>query len=182
MKGFLLLAALLLAAGVATSAGATSLNWDVTSVGDSTIYTYILDSTETGDYITSLHVYAPCKPNIVKAWSASEGWSFDSADDPDTGGADFYWYANDPAVNALADGDTLQVSFTVPLTAEQVDDFIVPTYLGNWGYESSNYAEWGVLVSFPSVPVPGASPAVPEPSGILALGAGITLMKLRQRK
>lgn len=170
-----------LAVFVASAAPATTVGWDVTTNADHTTYTYSLTSTEFSDLITSFHVYAPMDPSLVTAWTTDNGWLFAVEPDAEIGGADIYWWADDPAAQGLAYGAGLQVSMTVPAHLSRDDNFVVPGYLGNWGYETYNFAGWGVLVSFPPVPVPVGTAPVPEPASVLALASGLTLLRLRRR-
>ena len=181
MKGLLSLAVVtVLVVFVASAAAATTVGWDVSAAGDHTTYTYTLTSSEFNDLITSLHVYAPMTPSLVTSWTAENGWLFATEPDPETGGADIYWWADDPGAQGLAYGASLQASMTVPAWLSRDDNFVVPGYLGNWGYETYNFAGWGVLVSFPAVPVPVGT--VPEPVSLLALASGCTLLGLLRRR
>ena len=171
------LVVLVASAGMATTAGAI-----VETVGDSTTYTYTVTSSELNDLITSFHVYAPLHPSLVVGWEAENDWLFTVDADPEIDGADIYWSAPDPVEDGLAYGQTMHVSMTVPSTTSTDNNFIVPGFLGNWGYETYNYAGYGVFVSFPPVPVPVGQDPFPEPASLVALAFGCAAFVARRRR
>ncbi len=171
------LVVLVASAGMATTAGAI-----VETVGDLTTYTYTITSSELNDLITSFHVYAPLHPSLVVGWEAENDWLFAVDADLEIDGADIYWWAPDPVEDGLPYGQTVQVSMTVPSTTSTDYNFIVPGFLGNWGYETYNFAGWGVLVSFPPVPVPVGQASLPEPASLAALAFGCAVLAARRRR
>jgi len=151
-------AALVLLAAVA--AGASSVDYSVFSDGILTTYNYALTSDEAADSITSFHVYAPIVHTLINGWSDTSGWEFATDIDPETEGADIYWYASDIDADSLAYGDVLHVTMTAPASSNTIYNYVVPDFLGNWGYETYQWAGFGVFVMMPSVPVPSYSPSL----------------------
>lgn len=167
---------------LAAGASATTVTHAVATVGDTTTFTYTLTSGESSDFITSFHVYAPTDWALLSGWSITPGWEFAADLDAETGGADAYWYAVNPVQGGLAFGRVLQVVLTAPSTLRVKPDYVVPGYLGNWGFETLVWAGCGPFVMTGSVPVPeGAAPAVPEPGSILVLAAGCAAIRLSLR-
>ena len=177
MKVSLLIAAVL-AILIPMAASATTLGWQMATTGGTTTYTYTLNSSESGDSIISLHVYAPISPLFVTSGSADRGWAFTVGTDSETGCADIYWAAPDPLTQGLPDHGTMSMWMNVPSWTTPVFDYALPDCLGNWGYETLLYQDWGVLVSFPSVAVPAGvtAPAVPEPATVAGMVMGVGLL------
>jgi len=173
MKGKFIVAFAVLAVFIASAATATSLGCLVNTSGNLTTYTYTLRSTELGDYIISLHLYAPLDPLYIKQNTGPSNWLFGAVIDPDPEvGTDIYWAADNPDTDGLANGRSLTFTLTVPSTCQKNDTYIVPGCFGNWGYETQNWAG-DVVVSFPSVSVPES---VPEPASLMAVIMGCGLM------
>ncbi len=159
---------------IVSAACATSVSWNVVTSSLETTYTYTFLSTEYEDVITSFHIYAPVDPMAVFQPESSAGWNFDATIDEETGGADLCWSAPSAAAG-LAYGNSLQLSIAVPAYYGRVDDYILPGCLGNWGYVTRNYAQWGVLISIPPIPVPMGVPSLPEPASAAVLVAGCAM-------
>ena len=177
MRKTLLLLATVLAV-LCASAAVASVDWNVTTIGDTTTYSYFFTNTEEdSDSFISLHVFAPMNASLIKNWSADDGWGFATDIDLETGDADIYWYSLDPDNTALNFGDSLQVSFNVPKELPTITNHEMPGALGNWGYETYDWAGFGVWVMMPSVPVPGSSaPSYPEPISVITLASGLGML------
>ena len=161
------------------AASATTLGCVKSSAGDLTTYTYTIRSTEYDDSITSVHIYAPLSLGLIKAYTMPAHWSFEAALDPEPGvGADIYWYAADYDLYGIPNLGSGVFSFTVPSWTSTDNSHIVPGTFGNWGYETASYPG-DVLISFPSVPVPAG---VPEPTSLITLALGCSLMARLRRK
>lgn len=171
MKTRIVIALAVLAIMVASAASATTLGCTKATAGNQTTYTYTITSTEYGDLITAVHIYAPLDIGLILGNTKPAHWSFDALVDPDPEvGADIYWYVDE--TYAIANGGKGIFSLTVPSWTTTVNDHVVPGCFGNWGYETASWPG-DVLVAFPSIAVPaGAAAAVPEPSSLLALCAG----------
>ena len=66
-----IVAALVVLVVVAVSpSSATSLTGTKSTVGNLTTYTYNVTSTELGDYVTAVHVYAPLSVSLISAHTA----------------------------------------------------------------------------------------------------------------
>lgn len=155
---------------VASAASATSLSGLRTISGDLTTYTYTVSSTEVGDYITSVHIYAPLSTELIRGYTAPPHWSFHAATDPDPNvGTDISWYADDYDLYGIANLGSAVFTLTVPSWTNTETGHIVPGCFGNWGYETQS---WATLISFPSVPVPEG---VPEPTSLITLMIGCVI-------
>ena len=82
MKAWSVAVLTVLAVVAASAASATTLGCNISTVGNLTTYTYTLTSTEYGDYITSLHVYAPIPLDVINGWTAPGNWLFDASHGP----------------------------------------------------------------------------------------------------
>ncbi|MCL5104392.1 MAG: PEP-CTERM sorting domain-containing protein [Armatimonadetes bacterium] len=181
MKRTLLVAALVVLATTATLAE-TTVGWDYTTIGDLTIYTYLLMNGETNDTILSFHVYAPMDYRQIVDWTADNGWGFAASANPSTGGADFSWYVEPGAAAGLASGEMLMVSITTPSSIETNENYLVPGTFGNWGCE---FATWpgSVPIMSSTVAVPQTLiVSTPEPASLLTLCAGCLGVWIRRRK
>ena len=67
---------------------------------------------------------------------------------------------------------------TAPASSNTIYNYVVPDFLGNWGYETYQWAGFGVFVMMPSVPVPQGTP---EPVGALVLAAGCAFLTRRMK-
>ena len=184
MKARLVVALAVLAVVVASAASATSLTCAVNTVGNLTTYTYTLTSSEPGDYVTSLHLFALIDPELIMGNNGPSNWLFDAFIDPEPGvGADIYWYASDYDLFGIPNGAVTQFSLTVPSWTTTDTQHVVPGCFGNWGYECKNWPG-AVIVSYPSIEVPcgTTTPAVPEPASatVLLLGLAALARKLRR--
>ncbi|MEN6356421.1 MAG: hypothetical protein ABFD83_04975 [Armatimonadota bacterium] len=162
-----------------------SIGCDVQSSGGNTTYTYsYLNTEESSDTITALHVYAPVDSTLITGWSADTGWSFSVEVDP-TGASDIYWYTSNPIVSGIDYGEILTASMTVPSAyTTKVDDYVLEDFpVGNWGYDS--FTSGGTLVMLGSVAVPSGSapevPETPEPASIVALICGCAALVARRK-
>lgn len=182
MKRKILILATVLVALAAVPAMGTTVEHLVITQGGWTTYTYTLTSDENNDFVTSFHVYAPTLASVITDHMTPSGWSFDIAPDPDSGGIDIYWYANDPLENGLMFGGKLDFGITTPDTVPIASDYVVPGFLGNWGYETYNWSGWGVLVMPWSIPVPSGEAPVPEPLGFAAVAVGCILLAPWRRR
>lgn len=179
MKSRIVVALVLLAIMVASAASATTLGCLKTTTGNQTTYTYTLTSSEIGDYITSLHIYAPLSPGLIQDHSSLANWSFDAIVDPDPEvGTDIYWCADDIELYGLSNGTVQQFSITVPSWTSIDNNHILPGCLGNWGYDTESWPGY-TLISFPSVSVPEG---VPEPGSIMILAVGCCGLMARMRR
>ena len=158
-----------LALVVASTASATSLTGIRTVNGGLTTYTYTLTSTESGDLIACLHIFAPLPASLIQSYTAPSNWSFSAAldSDPDYG-TDLCWSANDPRLHGVGSNGTAVFSLTVPSSTATGSGRILPGCFGNWGYETQSWPG-ALTISFPSVPVPEG---VPEPTSLIALAFG----------
>lgn len=180
MKATLAVAAAL-AVLVPVGAFANSLGTEIVTTGGSTTYNYTLTSNEDFDYLTSLHVYSPIPISLITGGSSEGGWTFDVGIDDETGWTDIFWYAPDPESDALEPGGSIVCSLVVPSSTWPHTGYTIPGTQGNWGYETYFFAELGVWVDMPSVPVPmGVATAVPEPASIAALLLGIGCLVRRR--
>lgn len=172
-----------LAMFVTSTAMATNVGWNVLSNSNSTQYTYTFTSTEVNDFVNVFHVFAPLNPELITEWGADREWLFGYDTTAAEGVWDFFWFALDSS-NELPKGSTMSVGFTVPAGLTQLDSCKLPGYLGNWGYETRNFADYGITYGATSVGVPSSSPLAntPEPMSIFALGAGLIGMALKRRK
>jgi len=168
----LLIAVLVVLTLPAAQADETTVGWDYTTIGDSTIYTYILLSGSTEDIVTSFHVYAPCDYRLIQDWTADEGWGYEAIRDQETGGADLCWYCPAGVANGLDAGGMLMVSITTGSNIPTNEDYVLPGCLGNWGYEVAGWAG-SVAIMPSSVAVPQSFVTTPEPSGLIALVSGL---------
>lgn len=173
---------IVLAMLAAPAAMATEAYWDVASLGGQNIYSYVFMSTEESDVLTSFHVYAPIDPSDILDWSADAGWSFSASIDSESGAADLCWHADNPA-SGLQSYDFLQVSISTATSLSTDENYNLQYYLGNWGYNTLNFADQypTVMDSIVGVPTKRLS-EVPEPASLLALIAGCAMLKLRRRK
>ena len=170
---------------LATPAVATTVTWNVTPDGGSTVYDYILTSEETADLVTSLHIYAPTNSAAITSWNTQEGWQFVAEPDTESDGLDIYWYTDDPETYGLPSGQSLHFQYTTPSSIPTSYDYVAPDYLGNWGYETFDWAFYGVLVMSSSLPVPSGAltqAETPEPAGIAIIISGIAGMVFRRRR
>lgn len=183
MKSAILILAIAVVVSLASAATATTVGWNVTTSGNYLTYTYLLTSSEASDIITSFHIYAPTLPTLVLPNTAPVGWVFSSVVDDETGWADVSWTTTNTLTYGLSYGKTLQVSMKSLYSNPRIDTYKVPGYLGNWGYESANYAGWGAFTMFPSVPVPSGTSlaSVPEPGSLIALALGCLGLIFRKR-
>ena len=181
MKAWIVAALTILAIMAASAASATTLVGSKTTSGALTTYTYALSSTEYGDYITSVHVYAPLSVGLIAGNTGPVNWSFDAFMDPDPEvGTDIYWYADDYDLYGIPNAGHGVFSLTVPSWTSTDTNHIVPGCFGNWGYETASWPG-DVLVSFPSVPVPAG--AVPEPVSLMVVTVGCAAAAgLRRRR
>lgn len=179
----LLIAVLVVLTLPAAQADETEVGWDYITIGDSTVYTYILMSGSTEDIVTSFHVYAPCDYRLIQDWTADEGWAFEAVLDQETGGADLSWYCPAGVANGLDAGGMLMVSITTGSNIPTNEDYVLPGCLGNWGYEVAGWAG-SVAIMPSSVAVPQSFEPIPEPSGLIALvsGLGAVVAYRRRRK
>ncbi len=182
MKHKILVLFVVIAALMAVPAVGTNVEYVVITQGGYTTYTYTLTSYENYDLITSFHVYAPTLASVITGHIAPLGWNFEIAPDPESCGIDIYWFANDPLENGLPFGGRLNFSITTPNTVPIALDYVIPGYLGNWGYETYNWSGWGVVIMPWSVPVPSAEAPVPEPLGLVAFAAGFILFAPWRRR
>jgi len=180
MNARIVAALIILAAIAASAASATTLTGSKSTDGALTTYTYSLASTEFGDYITSVHVYAPLAVGLIQGYTGPVNWSFDAFMDPDPEvGADIYWYADDYDLHGIPNGGHATFALTVPSWTSTDNGYIIPGCFGNWGYETQSWPG-AVLVSFPCVPVPEG---VPEPACLIALATGcVALAGLRRAR
>lgn len=179
MKTSILIAITVLVMFATSAAMATTLDWMITPFGSNIIYTYTLNSTEYGDRITSLHLYAALSPSRIVSWTAPDGWLFDAVPDPDAG-RDIFWYVSDTSTEGLANLASMTVSLTVTSMSATESDYILPGCLSNWGYETANWLEWGVLID-PNGPVP-VPVDTPEPITLVSLLAGCGSLIFFRRK
>lgn len=163
-----------------------SIGCDVQSSGGNTIYTYsYLNTEESSDTVTALHIFAPVDPALITSWGADTGWNFSVEMDP-TGAADVYWYTDDPINHGIQYSGILTVSMTVPsVYTTTVSDYVLEDFpVGNWGYDS--FTSGGTLIMLGSVAVPSGSlpedPETPEPASIIALIGGCAALIARRRK
>lgn len=165
----------------ASAATATTLGCSKVIASNQTTYTYTITSTEYGDLITSVHIFAPLDPGLILGHTGPANWDFDVFIDPDPEvGSDIYWYADE--VYGISNGGHAAFSLTVPSWTSTDNDHIVPGCFGNWGYETASWPG-AVLVAFPSVPVPAGVSSVPEPTSLIALSSGCcALMAIIRRK
>jgi len=182
MKRKIILLTALLAALAAFPAMGTSVNHLVVTQDGWTTYIYTLTSDENNDLVTSFHVYAPTLASVITSHTTPPGWNFNIAPDPDSGGIDIYWYANDPLENGLPFGGQLNFSIVTPDTVPVVSNYVIPGFLGNWGYETYNWSGWGVLIMPWSIPVPSGEALVPEPMGLAVIAAGCVLLAPWRRR
>jgi|GEM_PF-1610628 len=179
MKAKIVVLLTMLAVMVASAASATTLGCVKSTAGSLTTYTYTISSTEYEDSITSLHIYAPLSIGLIQGYSMPAHWSFDALVDPEPGvGADIYWYADDYELYGIPNLGHSAFSLTVPSWTSTDNSHIIPGTFGNWGYETANYLG-DILISFPSVAVPAG---VPEPTSLIALAFGCSLMARLRRK
>lgn len=169
-KQVLAVVVLVLVVVLASVAAASTIDYDVLVSGGITTYTYSVTSEETGDLITRFHVYAPVPLELVSGWSVTDGWSFATGIDAETGDADVCWYADGQQTSGLADGETLTVVLTTNSSIPTLQGYSLPDCQGNWGYETQFWDGYGVWVLGPPVPVPQL---VPEPASLTALLTGI---------
>lgn len=178
----LLIAVLVVIALPAAQADETDVGWDYATVGDSTIYTYILMSGSAEDIVTSFHVYAPCDYRLITDWSADAGWGFEALRDEETGGTDLNWYCPIGVADGLSAGGMLTVSVTTSSSVPTNEEYVLPGCLGNWGYEVAGWAG-SVAIMPSSVAVPQSIVSTPEPSTLAALGSGLmAVMALRRKR
>jgi hypothetical protein len=168
-----------LAVMVVSAASATTLGGVKSTVGSLTTYTYTFTSTEFEDLVTSVHIYAPLSPELIRGHTMPAHWTYDVIIDPDPEvGTDIYWYA-DEELYAIPNGGKGTFTLTVPSWTSTDTGHIVPGCFGNWGYETASWPG-DVLVSFPSILVPAG---VPEPASLIVLAAGCGLLaRLRRRR
>lgn len=180
-----IVAALVVFVVVAVSpASATDLVGSKLTSGDLTTYTYTFTSTEYGDTITSVHIYAPLSVGLIQAHTGPANWSFDAFMDPDPEvGADIYWYANNYDTGGIPNGGHATLTLTVPSWTTCQEDFVVPGCFANWGFELQSWPD-SVMVWFDSVPVPvGTMAGAPEPGSFAALAVGcIAAIGMRRRR
>ena len=183
MKTALLIMLIVLAVSLGSAAMATTVGWSVSTSGIMNIYTYYLTSSEASDVITSFHIYAPTLPTNILPDTTPVGWRYLAEVDSETGGADISWTATNTSTYGLTYGKTLQVSMKASSSLPRLNNYSVPGYLGNWGYESANYAGWGAFTMFPAVAVPSGmtTASVPEPGSLAALALGCIGIILRKR-
>ena len=168
-----------LAIMVASAASATTLAGTQTADGGMTTYTYTLTSTELGDFITSLHVFAPLSVDLVRSYTAPENWSFSAEPYSDPAyGTDFCWYSDNPRLYGVGNNSSAVFSLTVPSSTCTDCSRALPGCFGNWGYETRSWPG-ALLVSFPAVPVPEG---VPEPTSLIALAFGCFLTANAHRR
>jgi hypothetical protein len=167
MNARIVAALIVLAATAASAASATTLTGSTNTDGALTTYTYSLASTESGDYITSVHVYAQLAVGLIQGYTGPANWSFDAFMDPEVG-ADIYWYADDYDLHGIPNGGHATFILTVPSWTTTNNSYVIPGCFGNWGYETLSWPG-AVLVSLPSVPVPEGAP---EPACLVALATG----------
>lgn len=168
----------------ASAASATTLGWTKVIAGNQTTYNYTLTSSEYGDFVTAVHIFAPLDPALILGHTGPANWDFDAFIDPDPEfGTDIYWYTDE--AHGIANGGRTSFSLSVPSWTSTKNDYIPPGYgySGNWGYETANWSG-SVLVSFPSVPVPQGAQAAstPEPTSLLALCVGCCGFLVRIRR
>jgi hypothetical protein len=181
MKLLMLFALLLALTAAVPVAGETIVGWDYITMGDSTIYTYILISGESSDIITSFHVYAPVDYGLITDWTADDGWAFEATVDEETGGSDLCWYTPEGVASGLAPGGLLMVTVSTPFTVPTNEEYELPGCFGNWGYEVSSWPG-SVTVMLGSVAVPQSLTTVPEPASMAALAMGIVGLVARRRR
>lgn len=181
---YILSVVFILASAFPSAAAITSTQWGISTNNDITTYTYKLTSGESGDWITAFHVYAPILPGDIVDFSAPTGWLFTAEPDSEEEGlADIYWKIEDGEDFGLGYGQKLEVSFSVPSTFSTMQDYKIPGFLGNWGFESYLWEGWGVTVMFPPVPVPyTTTTAAPEPCSLAAVGFGILFLRAFRKK
>lgn len=167
---------------VCAPVAATTVEHTLFTQGGITTYNYVLTSDENSDLVTSFHLYAPTQAELVTGWTTAPGWEFSIDPDPESGGVDIYWEVVDPISNGIGFGERLDISISTSSDVPTVNDFVVPGFLGNWGYETYNWAGWGVLVMPWSVPVPSGVEPTPEPLGLIALGVGCALLAPWRRR
>ncbi len=177
-----LLLAAVLAAALTCPAWATAVDYSVSTAGGYTSYLYYLTSDELGDLVTSFHVYAPTDAASILAISAEPGWLSSVDPDPE-GGVDIWWYPDTSITEGLASGDRLDVAIATSAAIPTTRDYRLPGFLGNWGYETRDWAMFGVLIMDESIPVPQGAAVTPEPVGFMVLVAGcLALAPWRRRK
>lgn len=165
----------------ATSVSAYDIDWDVTTIGNLNIYTYMFTSGGEVSNMTGFYVYSPAATSVFSDLSNTNGWSHTINVDDVTGGSELYWYAED-INNGLGEGDSIQVSYVTSADIPILNDWVPEEgYAGNWGYE------WDMLpgmawVMYPSVPVPDAVSSVPEPCTMLALASGLGALGFFRRR
>lgn len=176
--------AIVLAMSVASAAMAATVTCTINNLGNINQYNYTLASKEAGDYLTCFHIYSPASVSSILSGWADTGWEYGIDFDPYTGGSDIYWYMPAETGRGLEYNQTLTVHITTSANVPTINNFIVPDYMGNWGYDSEMWSEYGTVVMDTSVAVPNISvPAqIPEPTSLLALGLGCALLKLRRRR
>jgi len=179
-----ILAALFVFVIVASPAFATDVVGTHWTDGNLTTYRYVLTSTEFGDSVTSLHVYAPLAVGLIAGHTAPANWSFDAVMDPDPEvGADIYWYADNYDTGGIANGHQAIFTFQVPSWTTCVSNYVIPGCFGNWGFEVASWPD-SVMVWYTSTPVPcGQMSAAPEPGTLASIAAGcLALVGLRRRR
>lgn len=182
MRGWLVIATIIvLAMLTAPAAMATEAWWDVVSLGGRNVYSYVFMSTEDTDVLKSFHVYASINPSDVIDWSADEGWSFSVSVDSESGAADLCWSADDPE-GGLLSYEFLQVSISTATSLSTNENYILMDYLGNWGYNTLNFANQYPTVMDSTVGVPTRRlTETPEPASLLALASGCAMLWFRRR-
>jgi len=184
MKRIAHLLAVALLAASAPRACAT-VDFSVTTAGPWTTYTYTYANTEEpSDAITAFHVYAPVSVSLLQVGAASNGWNLGVDYDSEFMIADIFWVSPDPDSDSISYGEQLTVTLVTSASVSVLSDWVLPDFpLGNWGYETVNWAGYGTFPMVGSVPVPSGFVAeTPEPGSLLVMALGAAVLGAVRRR